>query len=390
MQSISAHSRMHVATRCVALHLMLASSGCYLVHERPADAAVTVDAPRDAGLLECNRIAFGPSVLLEGTSGVTPRLVALDDGAVGVVYVVPGAGDPTEVWFERLDASLARVTGPVRLVRDASSWAQPSRGPTGVVVGFATSPRGSPSALVSSDLDGHGGTERTLVELQNPALLRASSSGLFWLGMEMHETNAFVLAHVAPDGRLLHDVRRIELGRYGSSFGVAARPDESGEVLAYPSEGPPGVRRARVSAIGSDGTLSAEHTLSTDGADAALPVFVGDALDVVYRTDTELRVARLDPASLDADEARALARLDGTLFAAPLGGRLVVGALGAGSVTALDATTPRAAPVQITTPLSGTSGALDWVAVPGGVILAAGLVSGPNAVPWIVRIECVP
>lgn len=375
-----------MGARVVVLGLMLAGPGCYLAHERPVDAAV----PRDAALAACNRLAFGPSVLLDGTNGVTPRLVVLDDGAVGVVYVVPGAGEPTEVWFERLDASLTRVTGPVRLVRDASSWAQPARGASGVVVGFASSPRGTPSVLVSSDLDGHLAAGRVPVALQNPAVLYASARGIFWLGMEMRDENTFVLAHLAPDCSLLHDARRIALGRYGSGFGVAARPDQSGEVLAYPSEGPRGVRRARVSAITTDGALSAEHTLSTDGADAALAVFVGDELEVVYRTDAELRVATLEPRSLETRAERSLARLDGVVFASSIGSRLVVGALGAGTITALDATTPGATSIETPTPLRGTSGALDSVPVPGGLVLAAGLVAGSSAAPWIVRIECVP
>lgn len=343
-----------------AAMLLLACTGCYLAHERSPDTAVPVDAARrDAAVTACNRLAFGASVLLDGTNGVTPRLVALDDGAVAVVYVMPGAGSPTEVWVERLDASLVRESGPTLLVRDASTWAEPVRTASGLVVGFATSPRDAPSALVTSDLDGHVAGPRTAVDLQNPAVLASSARGLFWLGMEMHERNAFVLAHVGLDGTPLHDPLRIELGRYGSGFGVATRPDGNGEVLAYPSEGPPGVRRARVSAISEDGTLSSEHTLSMEGADAALPVFVGDQLEVVYRTDTDLRIAALDAVSLETSRESALARLDGSLFVATIARRLVVGALGAGRVTALDATTPGAEPILVATPLSGTSGALD-------------------------------
>lgn len=370
---------------------LLGASGCYLAHERPSAADARADAGRDASTTQCERLEFGPSVLLDGHGGVTPRLVPLDDGAVGVAYVAPGAGDPTLVWYERLDASLARVTGPVLVARDASSWAQPARRADGLgmVIAYSTSPRSEPSLLAGSDLDGHPSPTRVTVALPNPAVLRPSATGLFWLAMEMREQNAFVLAHVGQDGTLVTVPQRIELGRYGSGFGAATRADGGGEVLGYPSEGPRGVRRARARAIEVDGTLGPERTLSMDGADAAIPVFVGDELALVYRTDAEIRIATLDPASLETRAERAVPRVEGTLFAAAIGVRLVIGALGAGWVTALDASTPGASPIRSSTPLAGTSGALDWVELPGTLVLAAGLVSGGDAAPWVVRVDCV-
>ena len=116
------------------LVLVLATlSGCYRSHLRadPVDAsgrdAAVPDAPRrdaperDAGPITCDALAVTGMVTLD--EGVTPRLVALPGGDVGVVYVRTD-GDPTRVVYERLGRTLTRITGPVTVATDSFTWAE--------------------------------------------------------------------------------------------------------------------------------------------------------------------------------------------------------------------------------------------------------------------------
>lgn len=380
-----------------AFALGLAVHGCYLSHQRePADASpersdarrdVGVDARvRDAPIGRCERLGAGPSVLLEGPGGVTPRLVALDGGEVGVVYVSPGGGDPTAVRYERLGADLGRLTGPVLVATDSWTWAEPARLGSGLVVAFGSTT--GVSTLLPVDLAGAVAGGRIAVDVQHPEILRPTARGLFWLGFESRDENAFVMVHLGPDGAPLHPAQRIGLGRYGSGFGVAARPDGHGHVIAYPSEGPPGARRARVNAISDEGVLTGERTLGTVGADAALPVFVDGMLFVVWRTADELAISQLDTESLEPLDERSTALLEGSLFTASIEGHFVVGAFQAPRLTAIDLGDPGALPIEIMAPRPGYGGSISWVDVPGGLAIAAGLVAGSEALPWVARIEC--
>jgi hypothetical protein len=395
------------AVAALALFSLL-SSGCWMSHrlgaERDggaarADAAIHDAAmvrPRDGGPprpdggpITCDRLAIGPSVSLVDPGGVTPRVVALEGTDVAVVYV-DYDGDPTSVYYERLDARLARITGPARVASDSYTWAEPARFGDGLAVAFGRR-AAEPTVLVPIDLDGVVSGPRMSVRVAHPIVLRRTGSGLFWLAFEMHEENAFAIAHLDEAGALLHDVQRIALGRYGSAHGAAMRPGgRSGHVLAYASEGPPGVRDARVNAISETGVLAGERTLATDGADAVMPVFVGEELRIVRRSDDAITVSTLDPETLETIEERAIERLGGAIFTAVIEDRFVVGAVEPPRVVVLDLEEDPPARLDAMVPTTGWSGAISWASVPGALVVAASLVAGAESFPWLVRIECAP
>jgi hypothetical protein len=345
---------------------------------------------RDAPIGACDRLAFGPSVTLEGPGGVTPRLVALDGGDVGLVYVNTNDGDPIAVYYERLDDRLGRATGAVRVSAGARSWAEPARSGDGLAIAFALDFADSRSALVHVDRDGRPSAPEIPVGVENPSVLEATASGFFWMAFEMRAENAYQLAHVAPDGALLHEVQRIEVGRYGSDHAAVALPDGRGHLLAYASEGPRGVRRARVNAITEDGVLAGERTLEMEGADAVVPVLVGGELRIVWRSDDALVVSALDAETLEVVSERRLPRLEGDLFAATIEERFVVGASRSPSVVALDLGDGEEEPVRLESaiPGPGAAGGVSWAPAPGALVLALGVTSGAEAFPWIVRLEC--
>jgi len=388
----------HRSLLLLGLAHLLASSGCYLAHERDAgvdaaiqpDAAMRTDAAMrpDAAVGPCVHLIEGPSASLDGPGGVTPRLVALDEGEVGLVYVSPGGGDPTAVRYERLGASLERLTGPVLAATDSWTWAEPAQTSSGIVLAFGST-ADAPTVVAPFDVDAGSPGPRMHVALPHPESLFRTPTGFFWLAFDSRDTNQFVLAHLAPDGSLLHPAQRIALGRYGSGSGVIARPDGHGEVLAYPSEGPAGTRHARVNAISERGELLGERTLSGLGADSALPVFDGASLYVLYRRDDGLFLASLDPTSLTTTSERPLPMLEGTLFAASLLGHLVVGSFQAPTLTLLDVSAPGMPRLEIRSPPGGVTGGLDWVVVPGALVMTTSLsMRGPDSTPWVVRIEC--
>jgi hypothetical protein len=375
--------------RLLLLSFSLSLAGCYLAHERDAHGDASAPgldaAPPHVGV--CTHLVAGPTVLLEGPGGVTPRLVALDGGEVGVAYVNAGGGDPTAVYYERLDARLTRLTGPVLAATDSWTWAEPARSGDGIALAFGST-ADAPSVLAFFDLDGHVAGPRRSVTLPHPEVLRRSSNGLFWLAFDSRDDgNVLVMAHVRSDGTLVHAAQRIALGRYGSGFGVAARPDGSGQVLSYPSEGPPGVRRGRVNAITIDGSLTGEQTLSMDGADAAIPVFVGGELEVVYRTDDHVRIATLDARTLAWQSETEIARLEGSLLAGTVAGLFVVGSFRAPVLHVLDRLDDAAA-IDITAPSPGTGGSISWVTFPDAIVVAVSLTFGSEATPWLARLDC--
>jgi len=84
------------------LAAILVLTGSYRSHERTSTldggADVNVDAPVDALPLRCSQLTVAESVALDDAnqSTVTPRVVALPGGDVGVVYV-GSDGAPTTV-----------------------------------------------------------------------------------------------------------------------------------------------------------------------------------------------------------------------------------------------------------------------------------------------------
>jgi hypothetical protein len=384
---------------------LAALAGCYLSHERdPAPVSdggrrdaggpgVSEDAGSlDAGVLECDGIAIGPSIALDtGGSGVTPRLAALPGGDVGVVYVLPGVGSPTRIIYERLSARLEPITGPVVIANDSFTWAEPvvAEGELAIAFGVAGD---RASRLEHVTLDGVMTRPRDRVDLYHPAILRASASGLFWVAFAMRTDNALEIAHVGRDAELLHPFVRIELGRYGSGHGAVARPDRRSHILTYPREGPPGVRNGWITAIDERGALEPERLLGDDGDSTVLPVLAGGTLAIVRHGDDALFVERTDIESLARLERSRFDPLPGRLLAASVGDRLVVVHADSGTFTADDfgPTFARFDRARVPLPVAGLTGAGSAIELPGAAIFALGLADGARTFPWLVRIECTP
>ena len=115
--------RGRAATVALMLRFVLAAallSGCYLSHGREEavdvdagtrrDSGIRVDAATpDARVEGCTGVRLAETRLIEGAPSVTPRLVALPGGDVGVVHVSRD-GSPTRVRFDRLDATLTPIS----------------------------------------------------------------------------------------------------------------------------------------------------------------------------------------------------------------------------------------------------------------------------------------
>jgi hypothetical protein len=380
--------------------MLLVLSGCYASHERPSDgdAGTPRDGGRrdagsaddDAGPLVCDRLAIAPATALRNgdTSAVTPRIVALDRGHTGVVYVLPGVGAPTRVVYERLSPSLDRLTGPVTVTDDSFTWAEP------VVLGdelaIAHGLAGETNSVLHHlDFDGARIRARDRVAVHYPTILHESDAGIFWVAFRMDRENALDVAHVTTSGELLHPVHSIALGRYGSGHG-AARVRGS-LVLTYPREGPRGVRNGYVRAFDEAGELRDERLLGDDGDSVVLPVVLGDELVLVRRNDDALVLERTDPVTLERLDRREFPTTRLAPIAAALGDRLLVAHVEDGSLVVhhYGADLADADRYETWVPAALGTG-MSIAEVPGAVVIALGLSEGPIAFPWIVRIECAP
>lgn len=378
--------------------LIVLASSCYASHERPAsDAGALRDGGRDvgppdldAGPLVCNRLVIPPATALRNgdMSAVTPRIVSLGRGETGVVYVMPGVGSPMRVVYERLSPTLDRLTGPVTITDDSFTWAEPVV--LGDEVAIAHGLAGDTNSVLHHvDFDGQRIRARDRVAAHYPTILRVSSSAIFWAAFPMEAENALDVVHVRPNGELLHPVRTIALGRYGSGHGAAGRAGS--HVLGYPREGPRGVRNGYVRRASETGELGDERLLGDDGDSVVLPVNVGDALVIVRRNDDALVLEPTHPETLERLDRHSFPTTTLAPIAAVIGERLIVAHIEDGSLAIDDYGEELADPERYVAPLPAALGTgMSIAEVPGGAVIALGLNEGTTSFPWIVRIECAP
>ncbi|MCB9594321.1 MAG: hypothetical protein H6719_16440 [Sandaracinaceae bacterium] len=385
--------------RCLGL-AALTLAGCYRSHRvedapdaSPRDAGRRLDGGFDAGFdagdLPCTGVRVAATVAIDdpGVSSVTPRLVAIPGGDVGLVHV-SSDGSPTRVRFERLSPSLDRLASST-VATDSFTWAEPAvvEGELWVAYGRAGD---EPSILQHVSRDGAPLAERVPVPLPHPSVLQPWREGLFWMAFDMRTDNSLVLAHLSPTAGLAHDRVVIDLGRYGSGHGAIPRPDGRSHVITYPREGPPGVREGYVNALTGAGALGPERQVSDDGAELVLPVRVGDELVLVIhgdalileRTDFET-LERLDRATFPALPSR-------PFFVGSLAGRVLVGHVTDGVLELDDFGEDLAGFERLTIRppdrANGPSGSV--LEVPGAVFIAFGVVAGSRSYPFVARVEC--
>lgn len=370
--------------------------GCYLSHARLLeDASIPAvdggrDAGRDGGLdaplpSRCDRIVIGPTASLDGEArgAVTPRLVGLPDGSAFVVSVRTD-GAPTRVLYELRDAGLSRLVGPRTLATDSFTWAEGAFVGERVLVAFGLG--GGLSAIDDHGIDGSG-TARVAVALEHPSIFRPLGSGLLWASFDSRATNALVVAEVGRDGAVRAGPERIELGRYGSGHSAGVRPDGARAVLGYPREEGRGVRRGFVRSY-EGGVLGPERMLDDGDVREVRVVSAEGGLVVVWNGD-RLGLERDDWATLEPIERVVLPPLDGTFLAGAIGERTVVARFASGRlhVDVYDAALSLESSDEVAMP--GALGAgTSIAAVPGALVVAAGVSDGGTTYPWLARIEC--
>lgn len=380
--------------------LACAFGGCYLSHGRtiegedagrdaPArDAASDAPVPLDVPLASCDRLVVSHTAALDGEArgAVTPRLVALPGGEVGV-FSVRTDGEPTRVLFERRDARLSRVSGPVTLASDSFSWAEPLGAGDSIRVAFALGD--GASAIETSDREGRS-LGRVVVRLEHPSIFLPTSAGYFWAQFEMRADNALVLSSLDPSGAALHAPARIELGRYGSGHHAAVLADGRTVVVGYPREGPPGVRHGYVRTFATSGVLGPERQLSEDDITSVWPVRGrGEDLLLVWNGDA-LGLERLDPATLEPRETEIVPPIEGRFVVGTLDRFLVVASFRSTlfHVDVYDETLSLAFSFEESMPAS--LGVGSSIATLGdALVVAAGLSDGVTTYPWLARIACV-
>lgn len=357
---------------------------------RDATTDAARDPPVDAGPIVCARARIAASVSLDDPmlSGLTPRVVPLPSGDTGVVYVSTD-GDPTRVVWERVDASLARVTGPVTVSTDGFTWAEAVVREGEIFLAWGLAGDRS-SVLQRIDENGRVLDAPRELPLYHPSVLRPSSTGLFWLAFAMRTDNALEMVHLALDGTRLHGVVTVDLGRYGSGHGAIPRGDGRSHVVTYPREGPPGAREGYVNAITETGELGPERRLSEDGDHTVIPVEHGSSLVVVRVNDDALVLERTDPTTLERIDAVSFPSIGRGISPATLADRLVIGYAQSGTFL-LDDLGPDLAAIERTTMTlpSPTTGSGQSVATfPGALVFAITLVEGSRTYPWLARVEC--
>ena len=318
----------------------LALSGCYLAHR--TDPALSVDAGTpdaspsdasrpdaghdagfDAGGRACVGVELAETVEIDDSEvgSVTPRLVALPGGELGLVHV-RSDGSPSRIRYERLSARLDRLHS-TDATTTSWTWAQPvlRDGQPWIAHGGA----GEPASLLQRlSPDGEPSGPALTVPIFHPTILRPTRGGFFWLTMTTRGDNALLMVHLDTAGVPLYPTAEVALGRYGSGHGAIAHPDGRSFVITYPREGPRGVRNAYVNAINEDGELGPELPLSPMGDQSTVPLRQEDSLLVVSQGDG-LVLDRRDFDTLELQEQFVFApRGSRLLLAGVLAGRLIV------------------------------------------------------------------
>lgn len=155
-------------------------AGCYLSHERTPISEVGPDEPP----LACARFEVTHQATLRDpeVSSVTPRLVALGGGEVGVIYVASD-GDPVRVLFERLDASLRRPAGAIAMASDSFTWAEPALVGDALYVAYGV--EAEQSIVERVGLDGASiGLPRAHVPVGHPSALVPGIDRLLWIQVD--------------------------------------------------------------------------------------------------------------------------------------------------------------------------------------------------------------
>lgn len=382
----------------LACLIVVALAGCYRTHQRgERDGGRAVDASRaDARgpmpdafvpIVRCDEVFVSQTRSLEDVtrSGVTPRLVALPGAELGLVWVSTD-GDPTRVTYMRFTARLDPLGGPVTVVDDAWTWAEPAWVGDRLAIAYGRT-AGEPSEL--SYLDAAGTRLSAVgVALPHPALMDAAGDGLLWIAFDMRAENTYVLQRLDREGRPSSPEQRILAGRYGSGHGLARLPDGA-HLFGYSREGPPGVRQVYVRRVEIDGALGAELPLSDRGDSYAKPLSAGDDVVVAYGGDV------LTLAELDARGTSVLSMEDAAIDAFSVvpvfvGDRVVVASFGSGGF-ALHDFGARGEPGSSTLPTVPLPGAPQFghaVSLPGAAVFAVHVVRGSETFPFLVRVEC--
>lgn len=405
------------------------ASGCYLSHGTGVDAgssdaavpdvpgfdvpgfdvpAIDAGAPDvvvfdaapdtpDAGPVECEGVRVAAELRLTNDwAALSPRLVALPQGEVGVV-TVSSDGSPTRVHYQRVSVNLDRV-GPSIVLTDRSfSWGQPASLGGTLYVAHAIDSAGTSgrSSLVPFTLDGSPSGRPVTVAASHPSFMSPASSGLFWLRFRNGTPNTLQVSHVRTDGEPLHDAREIDMGRYGSGSAAVRLPGGEAHVLAYTREASPGVRDGFVNILRSDGTLGPERRLSDDGDTTVTPALVGGELILVRHNDDALILERTDIETLERSERISFAPISGRPLIAQLAGRLLVihfqGATMHVDDFGRELNEPTRLSVSLPSSATGAANLVESVASSSsrpGVVIADHARSDGESFPWLIRLGC--
>lgn len=401
------------------------ASGCYLSHapsgDDSSDAAVTdvrgvdvpgvdvpmfdvppVDAPFDAGTdvidagpVECQGVRLDAELRLTlGPDSVSPRLVALPRGEVGVVSVSSN-GSPTRLHYQRVDANLGDVGGSQVLTDRSFSWGQPTRVGDALYVAHAIDSAGTSgrSSIRAYGLEGSPAGRPVDIEASHPNFISPADSGLFWFSFRNGPQNTLQVAHVGANGDLLHEVREIDMGRYGSGSRAVQVPGGGAHILAYTREASPGVRDGFVNVLRSDGGLGPERRLSSDGDVTVAPVVIGGELVLVRHNDEALIIEPTDIETLERRDRVRFPPVSGRPLVAQLAGRLLVIHFQGATMYVDDFGREIDTPTRLTINVpDAVTGAVNLVESPASARTGPGVVIGDqsrrDSVPWLVRLGC--
>lgn len=374
---------------CSAIGLI----ACYRAHERIASVDASVadagsDAPPiDLGPVVCDSLEQTHDVTLG--AGVTPRMVALPNDELGIVYVHSG-DDNTDISYERLGRGLERLSGEVDLPSNSFSWTEIVRNGDSLWIAYGNA-GDSQSSLQHLSFDGSVLGGAVPVSLYHPNILQvAAANSLLWVSFEMEAENLLRLSHIDFEGRLLHPNVEIPTGSYGSAHSALAREDGS-HILAYSGEGPPGMRHGHLRSFSGGGSISPDRVLDSDADDRALALaWVADSIAIVRATESDVVVERRDATSFDASFRTTLELGGSQIAATTVAGRLVV-IQARSTQLQLDFFTEDLSS-HTSTVLPITSGSIGSgllaVGFRDAVALAFGTTRSDGARPTVIRVEC--
>lgn len=381
--------------------LLMLLPGCYLSHERPgapgtADAGVDaprgdapiVDAPRpDAPVATCERLTVTHTLTLDhpdALGSVTPRIIGLDGGATGLVYV-HSDGDPVRVIYERIGASLESVTGPVTVSRRSWTWAEITRANRDLYVAFGEV---SDARSVLVPITERGEASPPIASpAPHPSLLVPGRGTMRWVSFD-DEAWAIVVSNVSLDGSPTWAPIRIPTGPYGSGFAMTPLPGGiSGAWLGYPRDGAGG-RRGFLRIVGEDGTLGPERQLGDTEVRSVRLIDMGPELIVVSNGE-QLRLERVDLTTLDTIDVVTLPAVGATYVTGSVGDHVVIADLSSAEMRALVLSRELRIEHELREPLPASTGpGVSVASVEDAMVVVSQRTNGPESFPFLMRIAC--